>query len=82
MVELKWDDRTLTAYLKGEIDHHNAGALRSCIDEAIGRAFPEMLCLDFAKVSFMDSSGIGLIMGRYRMMQEIGLYVTDQMRFE
>ena len=78
MVELKWDDRTLTAYLKGEIDHHNAGALRSCIDEAIGRAFPEMLCLDFAKVSFMDSSGIGLIMGRYRMMQEIGRKVTVQ----
>ena len=78
MVELKWDDRTLTAYLKGEIDHHNACALRSCIDEAIGRAFPEMLCLDFAKVSFMDSSGIGLIMGRYRMMQEIGGKVTVQ----
>ena len=78
MVELKWDDRTLTAYLKGEIDHHNAGALRSCIDEAIGRAFPEMLCLDFAKVSFMDSSGIGLIMGRYRRKQEIGGKVTVQ----
>ena len=72
MVELKWDDRTLTAYLKGEIDHHNAGALRSCIDEAIGRAFPEMLCLDFAKVSFMDSSGIGLVMGRYKLMRSLG----------
>ena len=78
MVELKWDDRTLTAYLKGEIDHHHAGELRRCIDEAIARAMPEVLCLDFGKVSFMDSSGIGLIMGRYRMMQELGGIVTVQ----
>ena len=62
----------LTAKLCGEIDHHCAGALRSEIDAAIYTHIPKTLVLDFSGVSFMDSSGIGLIMGRYRILQPLG----------
>lgn len=61
----------LTAYLEGEIDHHNAKGMRTQIDEVVIRQRPKLLILDFRGVSFMDSSGIGLVMGRYRQMQQI-----------
>lgn len=59
-------DDTLTALLSGEIDHHTAEALRESIDREMNRMRPSLLILDFGGVGFMDSSGIGLIMGRYR----------------
>lgn len=68
----------LTAYLAGEIDHHTAKELREEIDEAAQRAHPTLLVLDFGDVTFMDSSGIGLVMGRYSLMQEL----KGQLRIE
>ena len=62
----------MTAYLSGEIDHHNAAPLRDAIDAAARRQRPPILRLDFSDVSFMDSSGVGLVMGRYREMQPYG----------
>ena len=41
------------------------------IDRAIESSYPEVLILDFGGVTFMDSSGIGLVMGRYKLMQNI-----------
>ena len=62
----------VTAFLDGEIDHHTAAAIRMEIDEAIQRNKPKTLKLDFADVTFMDSSGIGLVMGRFRIIQPMG----------
>lgn len=62
----------MTVYLKGEIDHHTAKEMRENIDSLIQTKKPSMLRLDFSGVAFMDSSGIGLIMGRYRMMKLYG----------
>ena len=56
----------LTAYLEGEIDHHSVKPVREEIDNTIDRLQPKALALDFSGVTFMDSSGIGLVMGRYR----------------
>ena len=58
--------------LCGEIDHHCAAAIREEIDTALYACAPKTLVLDFSEVSFMDSSGIGLIMGRYRILQPLG----------
>ena len=58
-----------TVWLSGELDHHAARELRRQVDLAVERNRPQRLRLDFSDVSFMDSSGIGLIMGRYRLMQ-------------
>lgn len=68
-VTLESSGSLLIAYLFGEIDHHTAAALRAQIDAAIQAKQPSHLILDFKNVSFMDSSGIGLVMGRYRLMQ-------------
>lgn len=71
-VKTVYDKGELTALLFGEIDHHTARDIRQCIDSDIEKHHPEKLSLDFRRVKFMDSSGIGLIMGRYRMMQLVG----------
>jgi stage II sporulation protein AA (anti-sigma F factor antagonist) len=70
-VEIDIDENCVTAYISGEIDHHNAAGLRSKIDEAVEISYPEVLVLDFGGVTFMDSSGIGLVMGRYKLMKNL-----------
>lgn len=66
-VTLKCKNNTVFAFLKGEIDHHSAPQLREMIDDAVLN-FEQAgeLVLDFSDVTFMDSSGVGLVMGRYR----------------
>lgn len=65
--------------LRGEIDHHSAVAVRTAIDDMIRSKRPCELVVDMSAVDFMDSSGLGLIMGRYALMKEIGglLRVAD-----
>jgi len=63
---------SVTALLRGEIDHHSAAPMRKAIDEALRKHKPSMLRLDFAQVTFIDSSAIGLVMGRYRLARELG----------
>lgn len=65
-------DDVTTVYLSGELDHHGAGKLRDQVDLSIERARPKRLILDFSDINFMDSSGIGFVMGRYRLMQQMG----------
>ena len=62
----------ITACMDGEIDHHTAADIRTKIDEAVAEKHPTMLVLDFKNVSFMDSSGIGLVMGRYKAISAEG----------
>lgn len=62
----------LTAYISGEIDHHSAKEIRKEIDINVQKLNPTDLYLDFSKVDFMDSSGIGLVMGRYKLQSERG----------
>ncbi len=66
------DKKTLTAYIKCEIDHHVAGRIRQKIDRAIFEGRPEWLVLDFSEVRFMDSSGIALILGRAETARGVG----------
>ena len=70
-VEIDIDETSVTAYISGDIDHHSAAALRQKIDEAVEMAYPQLLILDFGAVTFMDSSGIGLVMGRYKLMNDL-----------
>lgn len=71
-VKIISSQQKMTAYLDGEIDHHNATLIREEIDNAVMSSKPEVLKLDFDKVTFMDSSGIGLVMGRYRTLSLYG----------
>ena len=57
----------MTVRLHGELDHHAAGRIREQIDSTAQKVKPQLLRLDFSEVPFMDSSGIGLILGRVRV---------------
>lgn len=70
-VETELLDGLVIARLNGDIDHHGAKTLRETIDDAVISAGARELELDFREVAFMDSSGIGLVMGRYKLMQEL-----------
>ena len=61
----------LVVRILGEIDHHSAVEMRTGIDEEIFERRPEKLILDLSGVEFMDSSGLGLILGRYATVQKI-----------
>lgn len=75
-VKIEASDSAVKAYLDGELDHHAAGQIRDEIDLAVGNSAPETLILDFGEVTFMDSSGLGLVMGRYKVMKDIGGHVV------
>lgn len=72
MLKIYNDGQRITAALSGDIDHHAAREFRAALDEVIARSRPELLILDLAEVGFMDSSGIGLILGRLRTVREVG----------
>jgi len=79
-IKIETNDGVLTAYLDGELDHHTAANAREEIDSAIDTEKPDMLILDFREITFMDSSGIGLVMGRYKKLREQGmaeLHITN-----
>ena len=65
-------DKCLTVFLKGEIDHHTAANIRNNTDSEIIRHSPSTLILDFSDVTFMDSSGVGLVIGRYKLAASKG----------
>ena len=77
-VEIRSSGHTVTAYLSGELDHHTAREMREAIDNAVELNMPGTLVLNFKNISFMDSSGIGLVMGRYRNISKTGgeLHIT------
>ena len=58
--------------LLGEMDHHNAAIVRGEIDGMIKEERPERVELDLSEIGFMDSSGLGFVMGRYSLTQKIG----------
>ena len=78
-VKITVSGELVTAFLDGEIDHHTASVIRNEIDAAVEKNMPTLLVLDFRDVSFMDSSGIGLVMGRYKLLKPMGasLHVTN-----
>ena len=65
-------DDLLYAYLAGEIDHDAAQNLRIQLDDALLARTPKTLVLDLGGVGFMDSSGVGLILGRQRCACSLG----------
>lgn len=71
MTTLVKDDKMIV-YLSGEIDHHSAREIREGVDRLIITHRPKTFILDLAGVDFMDSSGLGLVLGRYRKVKELG----------
>ena len=66
------DNRVVVVKINEEIDHHVCERIKSKIDLAIEFRKAQYLVFDFEGVNFMDSSGIGLIMGRYKLINKHG----------
>lgn len=65
-------DKLLILEITEEIDHHTSERIRRKADYEITRYMPRKVIFDFSNVQFMDSAGIGMILGRYKMMKMIG----------
>ncbi len=71
-VRTKCDGRELVASLRGELDHHAARETVTALEHALDAELPLRLKLDFGGVTFMDSSGIAVVMRAYRRMTALG----------
>lgn len=69
---IEYNKDTMIVRLNGELDQHYAESLRRDIDSRVADRGIHKIVFDFSRVGFMDSSGIGVIMGRYRLMQSVG----------
>lgn len=65
-------DRVLLVRLEGELDHHSAAKLRTDIEEQIETGKVTHLVLNLEFLSFMDSSGLGVILGRFKQIRANG----------
>ena len=66
----------LEFFLKGELDHHGAQGLLLRLEQDIQKALPMVLILDFTDVTFMDSSGIAVVMRARQRVRDLGGAVT------
>ena len=65
-------ENCLTIFLPGELDHHNAEEIRKRSNYLIDQNHIRYVIFDFTDTTFMDSSGIGVIMGRYKRIYMLG----------
>ena len=66
------EDKLLLIKITEEIDHHSTEKIRRLADNEITRYMPRKVLFDFDKVSFMDSAGIGMVIGRYKTANMLG----------
>jgi stage II sporulation protein AA (anti-sigma F factor antagonist) len=71
-IEFEHGSKALIVRLKGELDHHTAEAVRTRMEEAIERESCRNIVLSMKELSFMDSSGLGVILGRYKQITALG----------
>mgnify|MGYP005929581915 CR=1 FL=1 len=70
------EGRVLRAAISGEVDHHRARAIMEELSRQIDLELPRSLTLDLEGVTFMDSSGIAVLLRAYKRMAELGGTVT------
>lgn len=70
-------DNILYVVLSGELDHHSIRSIRDETDIEILKYSPTDLVIDFKNITFMDSSGIGYIMGRSKLISNITIINTN-----
>lgn len=64
--------KVLVVTLTGELDHHTAKNVKNLVEEAIKNKGITNLVFDFTNLTFMDSSGIGVVVGRYKLITSLG----------
>lgn len=71
-IDYEEKDKQLTFKITEEIDHHWSEKIRRQVDDEIERYTPKRVIFDFDKVTFMDSAGIGMLIGRYKVTKMLG----------
>ncbi|WP_280768305.1 anti-sigma F factor antagonist [Salipaludibacillus daqingensis] len=72
LIDLEKKEEVLCVRLVGELDHHTAIKLRERVDEALSEQHLTHVLLNLEKLTFMDSSGLGVVLGRYKKVHSIG----------
>ncbi|MFV0519037.1 MAG: anti-sigma factor antagonist [Lachnospirales bacterium] len=65
-------NNTLVVHIAKEVDHHNASIIREEVEYVFKKNNLKNIIFDFSKVNFIDSSGIGMCIGRYKLAKSIG----------
>lgn len=71
-IELEYDKKALIVRLKGELDHHTAEMVKTRMEEAMKQQEVNNVILSLKELHFMDSSGLGVIIGRYKLITSKG----------
>ncbi|HZG85177.1 anti-sigma F factor antagonist [Paenibacillus sp.] len=71
-IHMEQHRQALIVRMTGELDHHSADSARTQMEDAIIRGNVTHLVLSLKDLSFMDSSGIGVILGRYKLITSRG----------
>ena len=66
------DDKLLVFEITEDLDHHVTEKIRRRMDNEITKYMPRKIVFDFNQVTFMDSAGIGMLIGRYKMIKRLG----------
>lgn len=82
---MKIENGRLTVYVPRELDDHAARRIREQVDPVLEREWIRTLIFDFRDTAFMDSSGIGMLLGRYKKMNYCGgkvkaVHLNDRIR--
>jgi stage II sporulation protein AA (anti-sigma F factor antagonist) len=67
---------TLIVRLEGELDHHTAEQVRATVEAELDRGLTQNLVMNLEGLQFMDSSGLGVILGRYKRVTQAGGRMT------
>lgn len=71
-IQVKHDRNVLVVRLRGELDHHASEQVRCSIEDELTKGGSSHLVLNLADLEFMDSSGLGVILGRYKKVTQLG----------
>ncbi|TCS84082.1 anti-sigma F factor antagonist [Tepidibacillus fermentans] len=70
-IEIEMEKSTLIVRLQGELDHHTSEKIREKIEKELEKGIAKNLLLNLEKLTFMDSSGLGMILGRYKKIRQL-----------
>lgn len=78
-IKSKISNNTLYVLLCGELDQHTAIYARQALDKMLGEARVEQVIFDLSELNFMDSTGIGVLIGRYKKMKgsKVPIYICN-----
>ncbi|MBR2337575.1 MAG: anti-sigma factor antagonist [Clostridia bacterium] len=78
-IKSKLDKSRIYVYFSGEIDEHSANKARATIDNVLENNNFKVVIFDFSNTSFMDSTGIGMLLGRYKKLKKRGVssYISN-----